>query len=163
MDYLMKSSQLVCGTIMDDYDSYQALNKSRRDSFPGNPPASSLLHLPSSSNLLGVNYMDYLMKSSQLVCGTIMDDYDYAALTSIQQMSEYGETEITLMSPEVFYPQTLAAIITFIFIFPFISLTPFQLRTHSSALLLRHIQEYFFLNLRSISNDQRNDSIYRNR
>lgn len=59
---------------------------------------------------MGVNYFDYLQGFRPLVCGTIMDNYDYAALTSIGQMAKYGETGLAMMAPDIFYPQTLAAI-----------------------------------------------------
>lgn len=94
----------MSGLPVEEIEEYRELSESYQEMFGNSADGYSAVVR------MGVNYMDYLMKSSQLVCGTIMDDYDYAALTSIQQMSEYGETEITLMSPEVFYPQTLAAI-----------------------------------------------------
>ena len=58
----------------------------------------------------GIDYISYAVGIRQLECGTLVSSYEYAALSSIQQLEEYEGSQITQMDEDIFYPQTLAGI-----------------------------------------------------
>ena len=57
-----------------------------------------------------MNYMDYLMGLRRILCSLMSGEYEYAALCSMQRMTEFADNEFALMGGNIFYPRTLIGI-----------------------------------------------------
>lgn len=58
----------------------------------------------------GLDYMTYAQGRQQMIIGTILGNYDFAAALSCGRMEGQEESKVALMDEDIFWPQTIAAV-----------------------------------------------------